>query len=230
MTDQSDDPTIDLLLGIRDATTQIAADAAKAKQHLDALVARQGSIDCRIDQIASDIDSIRLRLQAAPSLNTVAERLATLTPASMRLDKNLGLTPPGGGPEVCGPADYHSPADPPEVSGPADDRSPDEKQASEILDRIESQLPGLEELANRLLANVFAGSEHRRLQLDFPPHSMARLNALKAKTEAPSYAEVVKNALRIYEALIPHHEAGKTFLSLDKAGKTEVLKIFNGAP
>lgn len=218
MTD--DDPTIDLLLGIRDATTQIAADAAQAKQHLDALVARQRSIDCRIDQIASDIDSIRLRLEAAPNLNTVAQRLATLTPAGMRLDKNLGLTPPDGGPEVCGPPDYRSP----------EDLSADEKEASEILDRIESQLPGLEELANRLLANVFAGSEHRRLQLDFPPHSMARLNALKAKTEAPSYAEVVKNALRIYEALIPHHEAGKTFLILDKAGKTEVLKIFNGAP
>jgi len=36
-----------------------------------------------------------------------------------------------------------------------------------------------------------------RVQLDFAPGAMERLNKLKAKTEASSYAEVVKNALRL---------------------------------
>ena len=45
-----------------------------------------------------------------------------------------------------------------------------------------------------------------RVQFDLPPRSMERLNALKLKTEASSYAEVVKNALRLYEALIEEIE------------------------
>ena len=57
-----------------------------------------------------------------------------------------------------------------------------------------------------------------RVQLDFAPRAMERLNALKAKTEASSYAEVVKNALRIYEALIEETESGKKFLVQDKNG------------
>jgi hypothetical protein len=65
-----------------------------------------------------------------------------------------------------------------------------------------------------------------RVQLDFPPRAMERLNALKAKTEATSYAEVVKNALRIYEALIEESEAGNQFLTRDQQGLVSPFRLF----
>jgi hypothetical protein len=37
---------------------------------------------------------------------------------------------------------------------------------------------------------------------------MERLKALREKTEATSYAEVIKNSLRLYEALIKEAEGG----------------------
>ena len=55
---------------------------------------------------------------------------------------------------------------------------------------------------------------------------MERLNALKAKAEAASYTEVVKNALRIYEALIEETEAGKQFLIRDKDGVISIFRLF----
>jgi hypothetical protein len=65
-----------------------------------------------------------------------------------------------------------------------------------------------------------------RVQLDFAPRSMERLNTLKAKTEAASYAEVVKNALRLYEGLIEEVESGKTFLIRDENGVISPFKMF----
>ena len=65
-----------------------------------------------------------------------------------------------------------------------------------------------------------------RVQLDFAPKAMERLNALKAKTEATSYAEVVKNALRLYEALIEETEGGKQFLIKDEAGTVAPFRLF----
>jgi IS1 family transposase len=65
-----------------------------------------------------------------------------------------------------------------------------------------------------------------RVQLDFAPRSLERLNALKEKTEAASYAEVVKNALRLYEALIEETESGKQFLTRDKDGVVSPLRLF----
>jgi|SwirhisoilCB2_FD_contig_21_26750043_length_733_multi_6_in_0_out_0_2 Arc/MetJ-type ribon-helix-helix transcriptional regulator len=47
-----------------------------------------------------------------------------------------------------------------------------------------------------------------RVQLELPESSMERLRALREKTEASSYAEVIKNSLRLYEALIREAEAG----------------------
>jgi IS1 family transposase len=65
-----------------------------------------------------------------------------------------------------------------------------------------------------------------RVQLDFAPRAMERLNALKAKTEASSYAEVVKNALRLYEALIEETESGKQFLVRDQDGVVSSFRLF----
>ena len=65
-----------------------------------------------------------------------------------------------------------------------------------------------------------------QVQFDLPPRSMERLNALKLKTEASSYAEVVKNALRLYEALIEETESGKQFLVRDASGQISPYRLF----
>lgn len=65
-----------------------------------------------------------------------------------------------------------------------------------------------------------------RVQFDLPPRSMDRLNVLKVKTEAASYAEVVKNALRLYEALIEETESGKQFFVRDENGALSPYRLF----
>lgn len=68
--------------------------------------------------------------------------------------------------------------------------------------------------------------QKNRVQFDLPPRSMDRLNALKVKTEAASYAEVMKNALRLYEALIEETESGKEFLVRGKDGTVTPYRLF----
>jgi hypothetical protein len=65
-----------------------------------------------------------------------------------------------------------------------------------------------------------------RVQFDLPPRSMERLNALKLKTEASSYAEVLKNALRLYEALIEETEKGNEFLIRNEDGTITPYRMF----
>lgn len=66
----------------------------------------------------------------------------------------------------------------------------------------------------------------KRIQMDMPPRSVERLKRLQDVTEAASYAEVMKNALRLYEAMIDEVEAGNEVLV--KRGKDIVpLIIFS---
>ena len=65
-----------------------------------------------------------------------------------------------------------------------------------------------------------------RVQFDLAPRSMDRLNVLKVKTEAASYAEVVKNALRLYEALIEETESGKQFFVRGEDGSLAPYRLF----
>ena len=65
-----------------------------------------------------------------------------------------------------------------------------------------------------------------RVQLEMPPQAMVLLHKLKDRTEAASYAEVIRNALRLFEALVEEHEKGAEF-SLKRAdGETVQYKIF----
>ena len=50
-----------------------------------------------------------------------------------------------------------------------------------------------------------------RVQLEMPPQAMERLQRLKERTEAASYAEVIRSALRLFEALVDEHEKGSEF-------------------
>lgn len=65
-----------------------------------------------------------------------------------------------------------------------------------------------------------------RVQLELPDKSMERLSSLKNKTEATSYAEVIKNALRLYENMIYQHEEGKQFFLKEKNGTIIEYQLF----
>ena len=68
--------------------------------------------------------------------------------------------------------------------------------------------------------------ETTRLQIELPAASMERLKTLKEKTEASSYAEVTKNAFKLYELIIELAEGENTFLIRDKKGNTRELEVF----
>lgn len=65
-----------------------------------------------------------------------------------------------------------------------------------------------------------------RVQLELPPQSLERLRQLRDKTESVSYAEVIKNALRLYEAMIDETEQGNTVFLRDKDGQEKVYRLF----
>lgn len=67
----------------------------------------------------------------------------------------------------------------------------------------------------------------KRVQMDMPPKSVERLKRLQDVTEAASYAEVVRNALQLYEALIDEVEGG-SHIYAERNGKTFPLHIFAG--
>jgi hypothetical protein len=51
-------------------------------------------------------------------------------------------------------------------------------------------------------------TELKRVQIDLPPKAFGRLMKLKADSEAPSYADVIRNALGLYAAVIDITEKG----------------------
>ncbi len=65
-----------------------------------------------------------------------------------------------------------------------------------------------------------------RVQLEMPPQAMERLQRLKERTEAASYAEVIRNALRLFEALIAEHEKGAEFALKQPDGEFVTYKLF----
>jgi Arc/MetJ-type ribon-helix-helix transcriptional regulator len=65
-----------------------------------------------------------------------------------------------------------------------------------------------------------------RVQLEMPPQAMERLQKLKDRTEAASYAEVIRNALRLFEALVDEHEKGAEFSLKRTDGEVVQYKIF----
>lgn len=65
-----------------------------------------------------------------------------------------------------------------------------------------------------------------RVQLEMPPQAMERLTKLKEKTEAASYAEVIRNALRVFEALMDEHDKGAEFQLKRADGQVVSYRIF----
>jgi hypothetical protein len=50
--------------------------------------------------------------------------------------------------------------------------------------------------------------ESKRIQFEFPPDAVARLDRIKDETHVGSYAELVRNALRVYEWVIETEQKG----------------------
>ena len=67
-------------------------------------------------------------------------------------------------------------------------------------------------------------NNNTRVQLELPEQSYERLKSLKAKTEATTYAEVIRNAMRVYEALV--NEADKGGVVYVKRPGGEELPVF----
>jgi hypothetical protein len=67
---------------------------------------------------------------------------------------------------------------------------------------------------------------NKRLQPELPQRSYERLKSLKDKTEAASYSEVLKNALRLYESVIDQYEDGKRLFVKGEDGALIEYKVF----
>lgn len=70
------------------------------------------------------------------------------------------------------------------------------------------------------------GRSTTRVQLEMPPQAMERLQRLKERTEAASYAEVIRNALRLYEAMVAEAEQGREFAIKSPDGVIAPYRIF----
>lgn len=66
----------------------------------------------------------------------------------------------------------------------------------------------------------------KRVQMEMPEASYERLAWLKEKTEAASYAEVTKNAYRLYAKMIQLAEAGDELYRKDANGNLTRLDLF----
>lgn len=76
------------------------------------------------------------------------------------------------------------------------------------------------------IADAKSRQAKTRVQLDLSPRAMALLAELKEKTDASSYAEVLKNAMKLYDGLISEVERGSEFLIRDKDGKVSEFRMF----
>jgi hypothetical protein len=54
-----------------------------------------------------------------------------------------------------------------------------------------------------------AVTDTKRIQFEFSPDAYERLKKLKRETDAQSYAELVRNALRVYEFVVKQEKAGR---------------------
>ena len=62
--------------------------------------------------------------------------------------------------------------------------------------------------------------------MELPDKSMERLKKIKDISEASSYAEVAKNAFRLYEKIIDLYEDDNELYIKDKDGNLKQLELF----
>lgn len=65
-----------------------------------------------------------------------------------------------------------------------------------------------------------------RVQLELPRRAYERLNALKERSDAASYSEVIKNALRLYTILSAHADEGHRIYLREPDGTLTECVVF----
>jgi hypothetical protein len=68
--------------------------------------------------------------------------------------------------------------------------------------------------------------ESKRIQFEFSPDALERLNRMKDLTDASSYAELVRNALRIYEWFVQQERAGYDIGLVKDDTLVKTVKLF----
>ncbi len=61
----------------------------------------------------------------------------------------------------------------------------------------------------------------QRVQFDFSPEALKRLEAMQELLEAPTKAEVVRSALKVYDWLLTQIDPESTIEVQDKEGKAQ---------
>jgi hypothetical protein len=64
-----------------------------------------------------------------------------------------------------------------------------------------------------------AERQKERVQFDFFPEALQRLDQIKEKTEAATRAEVIRNALKVYEWLVNEIDPDSTIKVIDNSNK-----------
>ena len=83
-----------------------------------------------------------------------------------------------------------------------------------------------EELATEVQEKSATRGRMVRLNLVLPDKSASRLEKLKELTEASSYTEVIRNAIRLYEAIVMEYEKGNKVQIVDEKGQVLGVSIF----
>lgn len=76
------------------------------------------------------------------------------------------------------------------------------------------------------MVKVMRDKKTQRIQMELSKASVERLKSLKETTEAASYAEVTKNAYRLYSRMVHLHDEGNEFLIRNKNGELERIELF----
>lgn len=67
----------------------------------------------------------------------------------------------------------------------------------------------------------------RRLNLDLPPTAMKQLEGIRDRIEAPSFTEVIRRALAVYDALTSYVKRGAKLQVVNSDGSVEtILNLF----
>ncbi|MBO2532589.1 MAG: hypothetical protein CW342_06780 [Thermoactinomycetaceae bacterium] len=64
----------------------------------------------------------------------------------------------------------------------------------------------------------------KKVQIEFSPSSFADLERLKAETEATSYAQVMRAALKVYSWCVSHQQQGRK-IKASKPGENVIYEL-----
>jgi hypothetical protein len=73
---------------------------------------------------------------------------------------------------------------------------------------------------------ILTKEDTKRLHITLPAKSVERLDAIVLETEATGYAEVLKNALRLYEAVLAEVKKGNDICIKEQNGSIRTYSIF----